>query len=339
MGKPSIDPQVWQPPPAPQRVGLYAPNDALDDVELWPTPGTGPEDIVVGDDGMVYTGLNDGRILRFSPDGQELEQLTNTGGWVLGLELLPDGGLLVCDSQRGLFRLDLDTRELEPLVTRVAGRPLGLTNNAAVAADGTIYFSESTTRHSIRWHMADIFEHSGAGSLWRRDPDGSVDLVLDGLSFANGVTLTPDGQAVLVAELASYEIHRVWLTGERQGVADTFAANLPGFPDNLSTGPGGTIWCALPSPRNALLDAMAPRTPLLRKLVWRIPEAVRPKATRLAFVLGFDASGQVTHNLQGSGERYHYVTGVREHDGWLYLGSVVNRAIARVRLPGGDISA
>jgi strictosidine synthase len=50
-------------------------------------------------------------------------------------------------------------------------------------------------------------------------------------------------------------------------------------------------------------------------------------------VLGLDADGRVVHNLQDDGARYHYVTGVREHDGWLYLGSLVETAVARVRLP------
>jgi hypothetical protein len=41
------------------------------------------------------------------------------------------------------------------------------------------------------------------------------------------------------------------------------------------------------------------------------------------------------HNLQASGERFHYVTGVREHDGKLYLGSLVDPGVARVDLASG----
>jgi len=42
----------------------------------------------------------------------------------------------------------------------------------------------------------------------------------------------------------------------------------------------------------------------------------------------------VRHVVHGAGDDYHYVTGVREHDGWLYLGSLVEGAIARVPRPG-----
>jgi hypothetical protein len=41
------------------------------------------------------------------------------------------------------------------------------------------------------------------------------------------------------------------------------------------------------------------------------------------------------HNLQASGERFHYVTGVREHAGKLYLGSLVDPGVARVDLASG----
>jgi hypothetical protein len=125
----------------------------------------------------------------------------------------------------------------------------------------------------------------------------------------------------------------VWLRGPRAGTREPFASNLPGFPDNLSTGSDGTIWCALPSLRQPALDALLPRPPALRRAVWRLPEALQPDAVRVGFVVGFAPDGSVRHNLQSDGQRFHYVTGVREHDGWLYLGSLVERAVARLALP------
>lgn len=333
MGKPTIEPVVWDPPPAPEMAGVYARNDRLDAAELWPVPGTGPEDVVLDDEGRIFTGLADGRVLEVGPPGTAARQLANTGGRPLGIELMPDGRLLVCDAYRGLLLVDPDgDRAVEPLLQQVEGRDLVLTNNASVGPEGTVYFTESTTRFPLSEFRADILEHSATGALWRLDPSGEVHRLHTGLAFANGVALTPDGSAVLVAETAGYTIHRIRLSGPAQGAVDVFAGNLPGFLDNLSTGPSGTVWCALPSPRVRQVDLLKRRHPLLRKLVWRIPERLQPDAERAAFVLGFDGDGNVTHNLQGDGERFHYVTGVREHDGWLYLGSLVEQAIARVRV-------
>lgn len=69
-------------------------------------------------------------------------------------------------------------------------------------------------------------------------------------------------------------------------------------------------------------------------MVWPLPDALQPQAKRVTFVAGFSPDGTRTHNLQGPGDRFHYVTGVRAHDGMLYLGSLVETALARAPLPG-----
>ena len=84
--------------------------------------------------GCVYTGTEDGAIFRVRPDGGRIDRVGDTGGRPLGLELLPDGRLLVCDAHRGLLALDTAHRRVEALVTEVDGRRMVFCNNAAVAA-------------------------------------------------------------------------------------------------------------------------------------------------------------------------------------------------------------
>jgi sugar lactone lactonase YvrE len=294
--------------------------------------GAAPEDVVVDDAGRVVTGVDDGRVLRVGPDGG-VEVVADTGGRPLGIELLGDGRLLVCDARRGLLAVDPATSAVEVLVDRVAGEPMRFCNNAAVAADGTVYFSDSSRRFGIDHWRADLLEHSGTGRLLRRDPGGAVEVLLDGLQFANGVALAADGSFVTVAETGAYRLTRLWLVGERAGQTDLLADNLPGFPDNLSTGAGGLLWVALGSPRNPLLDRLHRRHPALRRAVWALPERVQPKPVRTLWVLAVDAGGAVVHDLQGPGDDYTMVTGVREHGGRLYLGSLAERAVAVLDLP------
>jgi sugar lactone lactonase YvrE len=294
--------------------------------------GAAPEDVVVDDAGRVVTGVDDGRVLRVGPDGG-VEVVADTGGRPLGIELLGDGRLLVCDARRGLLAVDPATSAVEVLVDRVAGEPMRFCNNAAVAADGTVYFSDSSRRFGIDHWRADLLEHSGTGRLLRRDPGGGVEVLLDGLQFANGVALAADESFVTVAETGAYRLTRLWLAGERAGRTDLLADNLPGFPDNLSTGTGGLIWVALGSPRNPLLDRLHRRHPALRRAVWALPERLQPKPVRTLWVLAVDAGGAVVHDLQGPGDDYTMVTGVREHGGRLYLGSLAERAVAVLDLP------
>src|SRR5690349_19181619 len=128
------------------------------DFRVIKVPGHGAEDVVVAPDGTVWTGTEDGRIHRIS--GDRVETVADTGGRPLGIELLPDGRLLVCDAARGLLALDPAGGAIEQL----AGDML-FCNNAAVAADGTIYFSDSSTVHPIAEWRAEVVEVTRTGRL------------------------------------------------------------------------------------------------------------------------------------------------------------------------------
>lgn len=327
--RPSIAPIVWQPPPARERTpGAAAKSYKLDVISV---PGTGPEDVVLDDGGGIVTGLADGRILRITEEGRTIRTVANTQGRPLGIELLPDGQLLVCDARRGLLAVDAGAGKVSELFSAFNGEPMRFCNNAAVARDGTIYFSDSSRRFGIDHWRAEIMEHSGTGRLFRREPNGKVELLVDGLEFANGVALAADESFVAVAETGAYRVQRYWLRGPRAGTSDVLIDNLAGFPDNISTGSDGLIWIALASPRNKLLDFLHPRLPLLRKLAWALPEPLQPQPARVVWMLGVSGDGQVVHDISCPGHGYHMVTGVRELDGVLYLGSLVESAIAILR--------
>jgi hypothetical protein len=59
--------------------------------DLIPLPGEGPEDVVVGSDGSIYTGLLDGRILAVAPEDGAVREVAKTGGRPLGLEATQGG--------------------------------------------------------------------------------------------------------------------------------------------------------------------------------------------------------------------------------------------------------
>lgn len=296
-------------------------------------PGTSPEDVVLAADGRLVTGVSGGPILAVHPDDGTVEQIAHTGGRPLGLHAEPDGALLICDSERGLLRLDRPHGELEVLVGEVDGERLNFASNVVADEDGTIYFSSSTRRYPFERYMGDIYEHSGTGRLLRRLPDGTVETLLDGLQFANGVVLAPDRSHVLVAETAAYRVARYHLSGPHAGTSDYLVENLPGFPDNMGLGSDGLAWVALVSPRNPLLDRLLPLPGILRRIAWAIPEAVAPKPVHTAWVQAYSLDGALVHDLQREPDRFALVTGVAERDGTLYLGSLAGSALAVVELP------
>ncbi|MBL1078993.1 SMP-30/gluconolactonase/LRE family protein [Nocardia sp. 2] len=296
-------------------------------------PGAAPEDVVIGPDGRLLTGTDDGAVLAVDPQTGAVEQIAHTGHRPLGLHAESDGSLLICDAGHGLLRLDKPGGVLEELVTEIDGEPLRFPSNVVAAPDGTIYFSASSRRWPLEQWRGDIMEHSGTGRLLRRTTDGQVDILIDGLDFANGVVLAPDGSHLLVAETGAYRITRYWLTGPQAGSCDRLVENLPGFPDNMLLGSDGLIWVSIPSPRNPLLDRLLPLPGLIRRLAWTIPENLQPQPERTVWAMAFDFDGTLVHDLQREPTDYAMVTSVAEHEGAIYLGSLSESAIAVTHLP------
>ncbi len=301
-----------------------------------PVPGPGAEDVVVGlsgrDEGAVFTGTEDGAIFRISHDGQKVDRVAHTGGRPLGLEIDLDGRLLVCDAKVGLLRIDTATGAIESVTDTVAGARMLFCNNAAIASDGTVWFSDSSTRYGIEKWKDDVVQNTRTGRLMRLSTDGSVEVVLEGLAFANGVALSPDEDFVCVAETAARTVVRRWITGERKGMRDLLCQNLPGYPDNIARGSDGLIWVTIASPTDPVLERLQTAPMTLRKLATRLPEAIQPKPKHTVRVQAYDSTGTLVHDLApdpgDSGVSYHMVTGVREHEGRVWMGSLHEPAVA-----------
>jgi sugar lactone lactonase YvrE len=254
------------------------------------------------------------------------------GGRPLGLHFDAAGNLIVADAAKGLLSIAPDGA-ITVLATEAAGVPFGFTDDVDIGADGTIYFSDASAKFGYEDSIADVFEHRGNGRLLAYDPvKKTARVLLDGLYFANGVAVGPDQRFVLVAETGSYRIKRYWLAGAKAGTAEIFIDNLPGFPDGVSSNGSGIFWVAIFAPRNPAADVLA-GSPFLRKVVWRLPDALRPKPERYSFLLGLDLEGRVVANLQDPDGSYAPITSVEQHGAVLYLGSLTEPAIGRIAAP------
>ncbi len=302
---------------------------SIPEVRLIPVPGPVPEDVAVDREGWLVTALRDsGQLLRVHPETGEIRELARLDGQPLGVEIFPDGDILVCNADRGLERVDPRTGKARVLLDRVAGRPLRLCNNAAIASDGTIYVSESSQAYPLARHRRDLIEDTATGRLIRLDANGAAEVLLDGLRFANGVALVPDESCVLVAETGACRIQRVWLAGPERGRIDVFRDRLPGMPDNLSTGTDGLVWVAIPAPRHAGLEALHRLPRAIRRAVAVVADWIDPALPPYFAVMALDVRGEIVHAFRGDPRIYRAVTGVREHHGRVYLGTIAIAAIA-----------
>jgi sugar lactone lactonase YvrE len=332
-----IAPVAWQVPPNPGYTGVFARNERLQGIELLPI-GTnhGPEEVILDSRGRIYASTREGWIIRLDPHGSNPQNWVNTGGLPLGMVFDGQGNLVVADAVRGLLKITPDG-ELIELATEAGGIPIRYANNADVAADGQIYFSDSSTKFSPKEFggtypasLLDILEHGDHGRLLVYDPrSGKSQTLLSGLNFPNGVAVSPDQTYVLVNETGAYRILRYWLAGPKAGQVETLIEELPGFLDNLTSGQDDRYWAALIAPRHVLLDKLADQ-PWLRKVVQRLPDFLRPKAFPYGHIIALNGAGEIIIDLQDPTGAYPLNTSVTESHEYLYLGSLITPAIGRL---------
>lgn len=335
-----IDPIAWTPPASPGFTGPYARNSALVRTELLAAEvGKGPESVALGPDGYLYSGLRDGRIIRFSStDSGDVRVFTNTQGSPGGLAFDAKGNLLVADAVRGLLSIAPEGT-VTVLVNRLAGKRLLFLDGLAVSRDGTIWFTEA----SQRWaegefgnpnYSYEFLENRPTGRLLSYDPGtGALTVRLEKLRFANGVAFAPDESYILVNETLGYRTTRLWLRGPRVGTQDHFVENFPALPDNITFNGRDTYWIAFFMARDSSLDALRGWPSFIKKVLLRLPSWLEPDAPPpYGFVVGVDLNGRVIRSLHDPAGGYSATTSAIEIDGYLYLGSVVMRGVGRVSL-------
>lgn len=330
-----IDPAPWTPAPNAGFTGPFERNGALTTADSIRT-GRGPEGLALGPDGLVYTGLEDGRVMRIDPLRGTVTPFSQTDGRPLGLQFNRAGELLVADGERGVLAI-APNGNVRLLTRGVGGEPFGLADALDVADDGTVWFSDASRRiANAADALADFWDARPSGRLLRFTPaDGRTAVMLDSLDFANGVALGPTDAYVLVAETLMGRVHRLWLTGPRAGEREVFLEGLPGVPDNITyDDERGIFWIGLFAPRTAVAERVRALPPFWRKVVYRIPEALRGSpVAAYGMVIGVDTTGVVRANLQDPTGRLWSTTGALRVGDQLLVSTLQRDVIGRVRLP------
>jgi len=331
-----IEPVAWQAPVDKGLVDPFAPNRLLQSASgVHLGEFEGPEDATLGHDNRVYVTTADGRVLRI--ENSEIETFAIPGGRPLGIETANDGALVIANSWLGLQRVETDGR-IGTLLGSIDGETPVYPNNLAIASDGLVYFTEASSKFGAKEYrgtfnasLLDIMEHGGHGSVIEFDPaTGIARTLVDDLNYANGIAISADNRYLVYAETSSYRVWKYWLTPDRRGEKELLLDNLPGFPDNIKTGLQGRFWLGLAAPRNPLLDKLSGQ-PWLRKVVQRLPAALRPQAVPSSHVIAFNGDGEVLMNLHDPSARYPMLTGGLETPRSLFLTTLFGHELPVIR--------
>ncbi|KAK6944439.1 hypothetical protein RJ641_025541 [Dillenia turbinata] len=314
------------------------------------TGAVGPESLVFDPAGKgPYTGVADGRILKWSGDelgwidfavtsSQRKEctrafapEMEHVCGRPLGLRFdHQTGDLFIADAYHGLQVVGPDGGLATPLVIEAEGEPFHFTNDMDIDdVENVIYFTDTSTSFQRRQFMHSILSGDRTGRLMKYNKSTKeVTVLLRGLAFANGVALSKDRSFVLVAETTTCRILRFWLQGPKAGHFEVFA-ELPGFPDNVRRNAKGEFWVALHAKRglfakyilskswvgNALL-----KLPLSFKQLHVLLVGGKPHATAIRL----SEEGKFLEILEDSeGKALRFISEVEEKDGKLWIGSVM----------------
>lgn len=248
------------------------------------------------------------------------------------------GDLYIADAYYGLLVVGPNGGIATPLATHAGGKPILFANDLDIHRNGSIFFTDTSTRYNRLNHFFILLEGEATGRLLRYDPSSkTTHVLLDGLAFANGVQLSRDQTFLLFTETTNCRLMRYWLEGPRMGEVDVFA-NLPGFPDNVRMNEKGQFWVAIDCCRTPAQEILS-HNPWMRSIYFRLPLKMsflaRLAGMKMFTVISlFNEKGNILEVLEDQrGEVMKLVSEVKEVNGKLWIGTVAHNHIATVSYP------
>ncbi|KAL3689877.1 hypothetical protein R1sor_016186 [Riccia sorocarpa] len=322
----------------------------------------GPESVLFDSRGRgPYSGVADGRVVRWEgPEKGWVEFATvvsnrteicnptnpptanlkyeHVCGRPLGLRFNKHGELFICDAYFGLLKVGPEGGLAEVLTNEAEGEKLAFTNDLDIDDDGTIYFTDSSTKHPRSKFFYSMLESEDTGRFLKYDPKTKDTTVLiKKLQFPNGVTISKDHSFIVIAETRVGRLIRYWLKGPKAGTWEHFVW-LPGFPDNVRTNEEGDFWVALHCKRN-VIDRLMNGFPGVKQAFLKLPLspnilysifAGKPHGTALKV----SSEGKILQVVEDrKGESAKLLSEVEEHNGKLWMGSVVLPHLAVIDKP------
>ncbi|MEZ6002277.1 strictosidine synthase family protein [Hyphomonas sp.] len=237
-------------------------------------------------DGRVVFGTETGLIFELpvgalSPEAsqeQRPREIARLSGQSIGIAYDPDADAYWSATfPVGLQRISSDGSVQD--INLGLSEPVTFPDDVAIGPDGIIYMTEASTKYTpvttapnAPYVLWDFIEGRANGRLIAYDPSTDhADVAIDALAFPSGVTVSPDGTALLIVEVSRNRVVRYELEGTGKGSLSVFADGLPGIPDDVFVGPSGHVWVTLVAPRSGMMEDVVGRHPYLARLISILP--------------------------------------------------------------------
>ncbi|KAK6124668.1 hypothetical protein DH2020_041590 [Rehmannia glutinosa] len=220
-----------------------------------PVPGgaVGPESLSFeGRGGGPYTGVSDGRIIRWranesrwvdfavtSPESRDgcvgphdHTQMEHICGRPLGLRFnVNTSELYIADAYMGLLVVGPNGGLASPVAKEADGVAFGFTNSLDVDQNsGAVYFTDSSSRFPRRNYVSIIISGDNTGRLIKFEPKTKkTTLLVNNLKFPNGVALSQSGDFLLFVETTTCRVSPVDVTKLHSCLARLIGGNGMGI--------------------------------------------------------------------------------------------------------------
>ncbi|KAJ9184973.1 hypothetical protein P3X46_004656 [Hevea brasiliensis] len=309
---------------------------------------TGPESFAFGKHGQgPYASIADGRIIKWEEHRRQWIDFAVTSLHRAGCERSYDhyqvepicgrplglcveelsGDLYIADAYMGLLMVGPEGGLATTIATLADEVPFRFTNGLDIdQSSGTVYFTDSSSLYQRRDYIYVILSGDKSGRLMRYDPeDRQVKVLVENLSFPNGVALSKDRNFILLAETTTCRILRYWIKTCKIGTLEVFA-QLPGFPDNIKRSPRGGYWVGLHSKREKVLEWILSHTWIGNALI-RLPFDLMKAYSILGEYRGSGMAIRLSENgdiLEVFEDKngFKSISEGMEKDGKLWIGSI-----------------
>lgn len=200
---------------------------------------------------LLWSDIPNNRIMRWLEEDGNVSVFRSPSHFSNGNTRDREGRLITCEHDtRRVTRTEPDGT-ITVLIDQFEGKKMNAPNDAVVAADGAIWFTDPGygILGNYEGHLAEL---ELKAAVYRLDPrTGRATKVTDGLDKPNGITLSPDEKRLYVADTGlthggRSNIRVFDVDGERLVNDRVFAENFaPGFTDGLRTDIDGNVWCSM----------------------------------------------------------------------------------------------
>jgi len=190
-----------------------------------------PEDLAFDAEGILWAGGELGQIYRI-PEKGRVEEVTNIGGFCLGLAFSAADELFVCNAKLACV-VRVQKNGKSSLFADFAGNhKLKLPNYAVFDSAGNLYVSDSGD-----WSK-------GSGCIVRFDKQGHGEVFLEGPQpFPNGLALDAEGRFLFAAQSHTDDVLQIEIKKDGSaGHREIYAKGVERVPDGLAFDVAGNLY-------------------------------------------------------------------------------------------------